>query len=207
MSDFYPILLRLKGKPVLVIGGGKVAERKVESLLKYSAKVFLVSRGLTPGLQKLLDENKIVFLGQEFCESYLDGKFLVIVATNDPLFNRSIADKARQKGVLVNVVDQPSDCDFIVPSVVKRGDLIISISTSGKIPFISKKIREKLESMYGSEHRIALEIMATVRQALIRAGKQDKEKVYEKLYNSDILRKIKSKDVEGVVRIIARALC
>ncbi len=207
MSDFYPILLRLKEKPVLVIGGGQVAERKVKSLLMYGAKVFLVSKELTHKLQELVKGKKIVFLGQDFYDSYLKDKLLLIVATNDPLLNKHIAEKGRQKGILVNVVDQPSDCDFIVPSVVKRGDLIISISTSGKSPFISRKIRERLESLYGPEYRILLDIMATVRKALIRAGEQHKEKIYEKLYDSDILSKIKMKDVEGVVKIIAEALC
>ncbi len=207
MSEFYPILLRLKGKPVLVIGGGHVAERKVKSLLKYGAKVFLVSKALTYKLQELIKHKKVIFLGQDFCESHLVDKFLLIVATNDHLLNKSIAEKGRQKGILVNVVDQPSECDFIVPSVVKKGDLIIAVSTSGKSPFISRKIRERLESIFGNEQKIVLDIMSTVRQLLIKAGEQDKEKIYAKLYNPDILNKIKAEDVEGVVKIIVEALC
>jgi len=207
MSDFYPIILRIKEKPVLVVGGGKVAERKVESLLNCGAKVFLISKTLTQKLQHLIQQKKVVLLGQDFCESYLTDKFLLIAATDDPLFNKSVAQKGRQKGILVNVVDQPDECDFIVPSVVKRGDLIIAVSTSGKSPFISRRIREELESIYGPEYRIALSIMSVIRQALIRAGEQNKEEIYEKLYNSDIVNKIKAKDVEGVVKIIAEALC
>jgi len=130
MSEFYPMFLRLEGKPVLVVGGGRVAERKVYSLLKCGARVFIVSRELTVGLEKLLNEKKLTFLGRDFLPEYLDDKLLVIVGTDNMEFNIHVARLAKQKGIVVNVVDYPSECDFIVPSVIRRGDLVIAIPLS-----------------------------------------------------------------------------
>jgi len=207
MSDFYPIFLKIKKKPVLVVGGGKVAERKINSLLEYGAKIFVVSKELTKGLRELVDKGKIEYLGKDFLVDQLDEKLLVIVATDDPLFNRYVAQEAEKKGILVNVADQPADCSFIVPSILKRGDLVIAISTSGKSPFLAKKIREELESKFGSEYRIFLEIFSAIRSILIESGKDQKEKILERLYNSDMLNKIRERDIEGMVKIINDLIC
>lgn len=199
----YPVVLNLQNRAVLVIGGGKVAERKIDSLLESKAKVFLVSKDLTEHIKDLIKEKKIVFLGKEFSDEHLNGKFIIIVATDDHSFNSYVADKARKRGILVNVVDQPSECDFFVPSVLRRGDLIISVSTSGKSPFLSKKIKEELALIYGIEYQILLEIFSVIRKILIRAKRDDsvKNEVYEFLYNSKIIDKIKEKDVEGIKEI------
>jgi len=199
----YPVVLNLQNRAVLVVGGGKVAERKIDSLLESKAKVFLVSKDLTEHIKDLINEKKIVFLGKEFSDEHLNGKFIIIVATDDHSFNSYVADKARKRGILVNVVDQPSECDFFVPSVLRRGDLIISVSTSGKSPFLSKKIKEELALIYGIEYQILLEIFSVIRKILIRAKRDDsvKNEVYEFLYNSKIIDKIKEKDVEGIKEI------
>ncbi len=205
MSRFYPLLLRLDNKPVLVVGGGRVAERKVESLLRCGARVFIVSRELTAGLKRLLHEGRLTFLGKDFSPEALDNKLLVIVGTDDMEFNTHVARLAKQKGIMVNVVDYPSECDFILPSVVRRGDLIIAISTSGKSPAFSKAMRKRLESLYGPEYGIFLDIIAALRSLLIRIGASEKkkDKIFKKLWNSDMIDKIRKDDVEGIARLIA----
>ncbi len=207
MSDFYPIFLRIKKRPVLVIGGGRVAERKINLLLEFEAEIFLVSKELTKRLKELVDRGEVKYLGRDFSVDYLDNKLLVIVATDNPLFNKYVAQEAEKKGILINVVDQPADCSFIVPSILKKGDLIIAISTSGKSPFLAKKIREELESKFGSEYRIFLEIFSAIRSILIESGKNQKKEILERLYNSDMLNKIKERDVEGMVKIISDLIC
>ncbi len=205
MSRFYPLFLRLDNKPVLVVGGGRVAERKVKSLLRCGARVFIVSRELTSGLKRLLHEGRLTFLGKDFSPEALDNKLLVIVSTDDMEFNTHVARLAKQKGIMVNVVDYPSECDFILPSVIRRGDLVIAISTSGKSPAFSKAMRKRLESLYGREYGIFLDIIAALRSLLIRIGasEEKKDKIFKKLWNSDMIDKIRKDDVEGIARLIA----
>ncbi len=205
MSRFYPLFLRLDNKPVLVVGGGRVAERKVKSLLRCGARVFIVSRELTSGLKRLLHEGRLTFVGKDFSPEALDNKLLVIVSTDDMEFNTHVARLAKQKGIMVNVVDYPSECDFILPSVIRRGDLVIAISTSGKSPAFSKAMRKRLESLYGREYGIFLDIIAALRSLLIRIGasEEKKDKIFKKLWNSDMIDKIRKDDVEGIARLIA----
>ncbi len=164
MSSFYPILVDLQGKKALVVGGGKVAQRKIENLLDYGASVHVVARELTGELEHLHCERRIQFLGPEFSESYLEGAFLVIAATDDASLNRRVSQEAQKRGQLINAVDQPADCNFIVPSVLSRGDLLIAVSTSGKSPAFARKVRVELEQHFGEEYGFFLTLMGNLRE-------------------------------------------
>ena len=137
--SYYPIFLDLKGKTALVVGGGVVALRKIETLLEHGAKVHVIARELTPELAGLMEDGKVEHMGEEFRENDLDKAFMVIAATDDPALNRQVSRSAQEKGLLINAVDQPEDCNFIVPSSLRRGDLRIAVSTSGKSPALAKK--------------------------------------------------------------------
>ncbi len=152
MSSFYPILVDLQAKKALVVGGGKVAQRKIETLLEYGATVQVIAMDLTEELERLQTDQRIEFLGGEFSEALLEGSFLVIAATDDASLNHRVSQAAQQRGLLVNAVDQPADCNFIVPSVLSRGDLLIAVSTSGKSPAFAKKVRVELEQHFGEEY-------------------------------------------------------
>ena len=168
MSRYYSICLDLHKKPCLVIGGGKVAERKVLSLLEYEAIVSLISPKITPRINDLIQENKIYFEAREFQPTDLEGIFLVIAATNNTIINKFIAQEAQQRGILINVVDTPLDSTFILPAVVKRGNLTISISTGGKSPAFARKMRHDLESKYGPEYGILVDILGNFRENIIQ---------------------------------------
>ena len=146
---YFPVFLDIMGKKVLVVGGGKVAQRKIEMLLSFGSDICIVSKELTALLQRKVEDGTIRLLGEEFHEDDLAGMSLVIAATDDQALNRRVSLKARERGLMVNAVDQPSDCDFIVPSMVRRGDLLIAISTSGKSPALAKRIRQRLERTFG----------------------------------------------------------
>ena len=141
---YYPLLLDLKGKKCVVAGGGSVAQRKVNSLLKAKARVWVISPDLTKGLEQLKRKKSIVYVKSHYQEKYLQGAFLVIAATSDEKINRRVAYDAQANGMLTNVVDAPRLSNFIVPSSITRGDLIISISTSGKAPGLSRGLRIEL---------------------------------------------------------------
>ena len=129
---YYPIFLDLRDRLTLIIGGGKVAERKVASLLRCGARVHLAAGTLTTTLNNWKEEGRIRYLGKTYQPSFMDGAFLVMAATDDPELNRRVSKDAETRGILMNAVDQPEDCNFIVPSLFRRGGLTIAISTSGR---------------------------------------------------------------------------
>jgi len=208
MSSFYPILVDLQGKKALVVGGGEVALRKIGTLLHYGAFVQVVARELTAELEQLRSGKRIMFLGREFSEAYLEGAFLVIAATDDAFLNRRVSQEAQKKGLLVNAVDQPADCNFIVPSVLTRGDLLIAVSTSGKSPAFARKVRVELERHFGEEYGFFLTLMGNLRKEIMRLGlsQEENKRAFEELVYSDLLQAIREKEWDLASRIIERVL-
>ena len=202
--SYYPVLIQLDGKRVIVVGGGTVAERKIETLLEYGAAVQVISRELTPRLRKYSQEGAIGFLGQEFNEESLEEAFMVITATDDPRLNHQVSEKAKEKGLLVNAVDQPSDCNFILPSILRRGDLLIAVSTSGKSPALAKKVREALEERFGNEYESFLVLMGRIREEIRsqRLSQDENRRIFHELVNSPILEAIARKDWNEVATIL-----
>lgn len=170
--NYYPVYLNLKGKKAIVVGGGKVAERKVLRLITAGADVTVISPELTKRLVKEKEKKTIRCRQRGYRSGDLRGSFLVIAATDSPELNSRIALEAP---ALVNVVDVPAECNFIVPSVVNRGDLVISISTSGVSPALSKTIRQELEKVYGESIAGYLLFVRTIRKKAL-AGIPDKKK-------------------------------
>jgi precorrin-2 dehydrogenase/sirohydrochlorin ferrochelatase len=208
MSRFYPILIDLSGKRALVVGGGKVAQRKIETLLEHRACVQVVARELTAALEELRSAEKIEFLGEEFSEALLEGTFLVFAATDDASFNRRVSQAAQQRGLLVNAVDQPADCNFIVPSVLSRGDLLVAVSTSGKSPAFARKVRVELERHFGEEYGFFLNLMGNLRKEILCLGlsQEENKRAFEALVYSDLLGAIREKDWDLVAQIIGKVL-
>jgi precorrin-2 dehydrogenase/sirohydrochlorin ferrochelatase len=203
--SFYPVLLDLTAKKVLVVGGGQVAQRKVETLLEYEAKISIVSRLLTDKLNHMVECKRVVFLGQAFLPHHLDGAFLVIAATNDKGLNHRVSEEAKRKGILVNAVDQPADCNFIVPSIIRRGDLLVAISTSGKSPAMAKRIREQLESQFGPEYETTLKLMGRVREVVLASGlpQSENSRIFHAIAESDIVASIKAGNWSKVQQALA----
>lgn len=205
---YYPILVDLKGKKALVVGGGKVAHRKIETLLDHGASVEVIAREMGRPVAGLVEAGSIRYGGQEFSEDRLDGVFLVIAATSDGDLNRLVSEKAQRRGLLVNAVDQPSDCSFILPSVLRRGDLVVCVSTSGKSPALAKKIREDLEEQFGDEFESFLAVMGRLRERVLCLGlsQQQNKEVFEKLIASRLLYCLREKDWEGAASIVTGIL-
>lgn len=160
---YYPICLDLKERPVLVVGGGTIAEGKILQLVEAQAKVQVVSLTLTKKLQQLVAAGVITFRPGEFSSTDLDDKVLVICATDNQAVNEAVAQAASVREMLRNVVDQPALCNFITPSLITRGDLQISISTGGKSPTIAQRVKREISELIGAEYEILLEIAAELR--------------------------------------------
>ena len=161
----YPLFLDLKGQRCLVFGGGEVATRKIEALLKRGAEVRCVSREFSPPLRRLSRRKKSQLILKRSKESALPlaGARLVIAATSDRNFNARVAEACRKKKIWVNVVDDPELCDFYVPAVLERGPLQVAISTGGASPLFARRLREELEKVIPASIGKMLEKLGTVR--------------------------------------------
>jgi precorrin-2 dehydrogenase / sirohydrochlorin ferrochelatase len=189
MPAYYPINLSLENKRCLVIGAGIVAERKVRRLLESDARISVISPVITPGFRALCKNKKIVFKKRKFSLKDLPGAYLVIAATNDRKVNAAVYAYCRKKGILVNVVDSPKECSFILPSVVRRGALTISISTDGISPALAKKIRQDLESKFGAEYAVLLRMMKQIRPRVLKKIKdlRSRKDFFQKVLKARVL--------------------
>ena len=198
--QYYPVFLNVEGKPCLVVGGGAVGTRKVESLLHCGALVTVVSPVVTPRLAELAEQGDIVLELREYDAHDLDDAFLVFAATDDSQLNQSLHDAATQRKRLCNIVDQPERCSFVVPAVVRQGDLSVAISTGGRSPALAKHLRRQLNDLFGAEYGVFLSLMGAIRSKLL-AGQHAPDQhrvIFNRLIQSDLLERIKQDDRGGI---------
>lgn len=182
MTNLFPMFLKLEGRNLLVVGAGKVGEAKIGGLVATGARIRVVSIEASPAVREWAREGKIDLDLRAFSPEDLDGAFLAIVATNSRGLNERVYHEAHRRGVLANVVDVPDLCDFFYPSMVRRGDLQIAISTAGQSPSLAQRIRHQLEKQFGPGYaRWVAELGETRR--LILASDLDKERKLELLHS------------------------
>lgn len=170
MPAFFPIFLNIEGQKCVVVGGGAVAERKVMALLECKASVTLISPETTPALGKLAKAGSIERVARAYRKGDLQGVRLAIAATDDVEVNARVASEARERGVLVNVVDDLLLSEFIVPSVLRRGDVTVAVSTGGKSPALARKIRTDLEQKISSGYGPLATLLAELRTSMKERG-------------------------------------
>lgn len=163
----YPIMLQLRNKKVVVIGGGSVAERKVRGLLPEKAKITVVSPTITEELLKLAKTGQIQWHEKRFMKEDIQDAFLIFATTDDRFLNREIKLAAKD-GQLVNIANQPEEADFQTPSQLKRGRLNITVSTDGASPILAKKIRKQLESQFDERYESYLDFLFQKRQWIMK---------------------------------------
>lgn len=205
---YYPINLDIRNRSCLVVGGGAVATRKVNTLIACGARVTVVSLETTDALTALADAGAVTLIRRSYASADLDGMFLVIGATDDRDLNRQISKDAESADRLCNIADQPDLCNFILPSIVHRGDLILAISTSGTSPAFAKKLRQELEKTYGNEYALFLKLMGAIRKRLLTQAHEPEthKAVFEKLIEKGLLEKIHMEDREGIDAILCEVL-
>jgi len=193
MPRYYPITIDLENAECLVVGGGAVAERKVQTLLSCGARVTLVSPEVTPRLAEMARKGEVTFKKRRYMKGDCSGMWTVIVATDSDETNRDVAREAREERCLVNVVDQPLLSNFIVPATLRRGDLQISISTNGKSPALARRIRERLEGEFGPEYAQFLDLVDEVRKRALAAipDPEKRREIFYRIVDSDLLQLLK----------------
>lgn len=169
-SAYYPAFLNIHGKRCVVVGGGTVALRKVKVLLDCGADVTVVSPTLHSDLAQLAEAKGISVICRDFETGDLKNAFIAIAATNRSETNQKVTEEAKKRGILVNVVDSLGESAFIIPSLFRRGDLAIAISTAGASPALARKVRTFLEQSFGEEYTLLLSLVKEVRSALKKKG-------------------------------------
>ncbi|MFH1449582.1 MAG: bifunctional precorrin-2 dehydrogenase/sirohydrochlorin ferrochelatase [bacterium] len=219
---YYNLELNIKNKKCVVVGGGDIAYRKVLSLLECGAKVHVVSKKLNEELRVFFKENKICshenkicshknkiyFHEKEYQTKDLKGAFLVIGATNCLKTNEKIAKDAHKLRILVNIVDNIKLCNYIVPAVTKRGDLVISVSTAGKSPFLAKKIKDEIAKLYGQEYGELVNILGSIRKKVIQevSDPQKRRLVWEGVVSSKTIEYLKEGNLDKVNNLIKKVI-
>lgn len=189
----FPLFVDMRGKTCIVVGGGEVAFRKVEVLLRFEADLIIIAPEVSSSINELENQGKINILRKEYSEQDIDGAFLIIAATSSSRVNESVFRDARKRNIPVNIVDDPEKCTFFFPSVIKRGDLTIGVSTSGTYPALSKKIRKIAEEVFTEEYSAILNLLAdfrlSVRKSHLNQSQRGKvlKQVVDEFYDNGII--------------------
>ena len=205
---YYPIFLDLSTHPCLVVGGGTVAERKVETLLSAQGKVTVISPTLTPQLLVWAKDHLITVFQRSYRPGDLEGFALVFAATDDAELHEQIATEARATRIFLNVVDQPAFCSFIVPAIVSRGDLTLAVSTGGASPALARKIRQDLEQRYGPEYDVTLCVLARVREWVAKSQltAAERRRLFTTLVESPLVEYVRERQIEKVNALLQQTL-
>ena len=182
MTSLFPMFVKLEGKQVLVVGAGNVGEPKIAGLLDTGAQVRVVALQASPSVREWAHNGRIQLELRPFHPDDLNGVFLAVVATSSRSLNERIYAEARERNILCNVVDVPDLCDFYYPSVVRRGDLQIAVSTAGKSPSLAQKIRQQLEKQFGPGYAAWVAELGETRK-LILSSDLDKQTKLDLLHS------------------------
>jgi len=207
MTTSYPVTLRLAGRRCVVVGGGAVATRKVGTLVRSGADVLVVAPEVAPEIEALAASDGVRVERRPFEPADLEGALLAFAATDRRAVNQAVVDAAAERGVLVNVADDPPASDFNNPGIVRRRDITLAISTGGRSPAFARFLREQLQDWLSDTRCALLDLVAEVRRDLRSAGKSpDSEGWRRALDDEQVTTAIESGDREGARRRLFQAL-
>jgi len=198
--EYFPVNLDIHNRTCIVIGGGKVALRKTQGLLKCGGNVTVISPKIEPELKILVQMKQITWKDRPYRTEDLETAFLVIAATDDPAIQETVYSEAEERNLLVNVADVPKMCNFILPATVRRGDFSLSISTAGKSPALAKKLRKELEKQFGLEYDLLLKILGRLRPVVLAKERPHEENkiLFEKLLHPDLIDWVRQKNWSAI---------
>ncbi|GAC1371208.1 MAG: hypothetical protein NVS2B12_22260 [Ktedonobacteraceae bacterium] len=209
MPNYYPIMLDVRNRPVLVIGGGPVAAEKASAFSTSGAQVTVMSPAFCEELLDMAAKNTVTLRYKAYEHGDLAGAFVVVAATTyEPELSEQIWNEGQENGQLVNIVDVPSRCNFIVPSILRRGQLTVSVSTEGASPGLAKRIRQKLEGLFPSAYEDYLRLATLARRYLREGGRSyaQRDEFFGDYFKSDILELLKENDEAAALASTVRLL-
>ncbi|MBZ4646440.1 MAG: siroheme synthase [Clostridia bacterium] len=204
--NFYPVFIDITKKKCVVVGGGRVAYRKIVTLCGYGAVVEVISPEAIEEIKKLSEKGSINLKIKKYSEDDIIDAFIVFAATNDTEVNNKITGDAKKLNILVNCADSPYDSSFISPAVFNQGDLTIAISTGGKFPKLSQKIKEQLKSQYSTEYPFIIDALEQLRQKALMGinDEETRKKLFDRVVEDDIIQIAMSKGCEAFKERINR---
>jgi precorrin-2 dehydrogenase / sirohydrochlorin ferrochelatase len=205
---YYPAILDIAGRRAVVVGAGKVGEGKIEGLLNGGAEITVISITATDRVHDWAREGRIELAQRAYDSSDLDDAFLVIAATEDNDTNVRVFDDAEARQMLCNVVDVTHLCNFILPSIVRHGDLAIAVSTGGASPAMARRIRISLAQCYGDEYAVALQLLGALREELKAAYPRpdDRKVIFERMVYSEFMDHVRSGNAEAIEAWVQRCI-
>jgi len=203
---YYPVCLRVDGEPCVVVGGGRVAARKVAGLLECGARVTVVAPRLCAPLEARAAAGAIAVARRPYRRGDLTGARLAFAATDDAALHAELARDAAAANVPLNVVDHPAWCSFIVPAVLRRGALSVAVSTDGHSPALARRVRDELAAALGPEYARALELLGRLRRHLRARAVPgaERRRILTALVASDLLERLREPDAAAVDRLLAQ---
>lgn len=204
-SMHYPVMLNLQGKKVVVIGGGKVATRKVKGMIECGAKIIIISPDVTDEIRRLVDFKKVTWKKKRFEREDIDDAFMIIAATNDSLLHERILQETKRHQ-LVNVVDNPTKGNVIIPASFHRGKLTVSISTNGAYPGLSKKLKDELSEHFDDRYEEYLAFLERCRNEVLQTilDRKERQEILTKLLNANLLEKESGKWQETFEKLMKK---
>jgi precorrin-2 dehydrogenase/sirohydrochlorin ferrochelatase len=197
--SLFPIFLKLTGRPCIVVGGGNLAESKIDSLCAAEARVTVVAPVASARIVAMADTGEVVWHRREYAAGDLAGKFLAVAATNDSAVNRAVFAEAKAAGILINAVDDPPFCDFYFPSVVRRGELQLAISTAGASPALAQRLRKEIDALLPLDAGEWLAELGSLRREILQREPPNESR-------RELLHQLASREVCGFEGCPTRAL-
>jgi siroheme synthase-like protein len=202
---YYPLFVDLAGRACLVVGGGDIAEGKVQGLLAAGASVTVVSPTLVASLAEAARAGRLEHRRRGYRDGDLAGFALAFAATGEPTVNAAVAREGRRSGVWVNAVDDPAHCDFIVPALLRRGSLTVAVSTGGASPALARAVREELEQHLGDDYAALVDVAGEVRRELRAGHCRDDARAWHEALNDPRLRRLVTEGRRGLASDRLRA--
>jgi siroheme synthase-like protein len=202
----YPANLLVRGRRVVVVGGGRIAARKVEPLLDGGAQVEVIAPNVGPEIRAWAEAGRIALHERAFAPSDLDGAWLALTATDDPAVNAAVHQAGEEQRVWVNSADDPANCSFTLMSVIRRGDLVVSVGTGGRSPALAAHLRRRLEEEIGPEYETLLDLLADAREALRAAGRSTDQANWQSAFDGGIVELVRAGRVDEAKELLRTCL-
>jgi siroheme synthase-like protein len=183
----YPVSLLVRGRRCVVVGAGRIAARKIEALLDAGAEVHVVAPRVGDEVRAWNDADRLTVTERDFEPADLDGAWLATAATDDPDANRAVFDAGEARHVWVNAADDPDNCSFTLMSVVRRGDLVVTVGTAGRSPALAAWLKRRFEAELGPEYETLLELLSEAREAMRAAGRSSEDADWQRVLDSGML--------------------
>jgi siroheme synthase-like protein len=201
-----PVNLLLRGRPVVVVGAGRIAARKIEPLLAAGADVTVIGLDAADDVRALAASKRVVLHERAFAATDLDGAWLAFTATDDPSVNAAVADAASARRIWVNSADDPANCSFTLMSVIRRGDLVVTVGTGGRSPALAAYLRRTWEAELGPEYETLVDILSEAREALRASGRSSEDANWQRAFDEGIVDLVRAGRIDDAKEMLNTCL-